>query len=173
MLIGQPTEQVLAILYAHRFERTVTAGAFPSVRNPDGSWAKRCVWCGGPLAGRRRRICSDACNGEYLYRINWNHVRYDMEKRASFRCESCRMDMLIEQNRWLAMDPSWRPGRYMDLPSPDWTDYRWRKLEPKAHIHHVLPVRKGGGCCGPENLQYLCVDCHKLKASSHRKEPYQ
>jgi len=31
------------------------------------------------------------------------------------------------------------------------------------HADHVIPVFKGGGACGLENFQTLCVDCHKYK----------
>ncbi len=29
---------------------------------------------------------------------------------------------------------------------------------------HVVPVFKGGGACGLENFQTLCIDCHKDKS---------
>lgn len=31
------------------------------------------------------------------------------------------------------------------------------------HVDHVLPVFLGGSACGLDNLQTLCVDCHKEK----------
>jgi len=38
---------------------------------------------------------------------------------------------------------------------------------------HILPVFKGGGACGMDNFQTLCLDCHHEKTNyqrdSHRK----
>lgn len=28
---------------------------------------------------------------------------------------------------------------------------------------HIIPVHKGGGACGMDNFQTLCVNCHKIK----------
>lgn len=28
---------------------------------------------------------------------------------------------------------------------------------------HIIPVEEGGGCCGLDNFQTLCVWCHKVK----------
>jgi len=33
------------------------------------------------------------------------------------------------------------------------------------HADHIIPVFKGGGACGIDNFQTLCVDCHKEKSS--------
>lgn len=34
---------------------------------------------------------------------------------------------------------------------------------------HIVPVHKGGGGCGLENFQTLCVDCHKEKSIIERR----
>lgn len=32
---------------------------------------------------------------------------------------------------------------------------------------HIIPVREGGGSCGLDNIQTLCIPCHKHK--THRR----
>jgi hypothetical protein len=34
------------------------------------------------------------------------------------------------------------------------------------HADHILEVVEGGGCCGLENTQTLCVPCHKRKTAA-------
>lgn len=34
---------------------------------------------------------------------------------------------------------------------------------------HILPVHKGGGACGLDNFQTLCIDCHKEKTANDFK----
>ena len=31
---------------------------------------------------------------------------------------------------------------------------------------HIIPVKKGGGSCGLENLRTLCISCHKIVTKS-------
>jgi len=39
-------------------------------------------------------------------------------------------------------------------------------FDSKWQADHILPVCKGGGACGIDNFQTLCVDCHKSKTSN-------
>jgi 5-methylcytosine-specific restriction endonuclease McrA len=39
-------------------------------------------------------------------------------------------------------------------------------LDEDWQADHILPVHKGGGACNLENLQTLCLDCHKAKHHS-------
>ena len=36
----------------------------------------------------------------------------------------------------------------------------------RIQVHHIIPVKDGGGLCGPENLITLCGICHGI---AHRK----
>jgi 5-methylcytosine-specific restriction endonuclease McrA len=79
------------------------------------------------------------------------------------------MDIRKERSRWLKMNPLgylpvWQREKvWYCQRSEQWTRAHWKKLEPKGHVHHILPVADGGGACGPENLIYLCTDCHKAQ----------
>ena len=33
-------------------------------------------------------------------------------------------------------------------------------------MDHIIPVVEGGGCCGLDNLQTLCLPCHKLDTAA-------
>lgn len=35
--------------------------------------------------------------------------------------------------------------------------------DPNWQADHILPVHQGGGACAIDNLQTVCLDCHKLK----------
>lgn len=39
-------------------------------------------------------------------------------------------------------------------------------VDPNWEADHILPVFKGGGACGLDNFQTLCVKCHKIKTNS-------
>lgn len=43
-------------------------------------------------------------------------------------------------------------------------DYNWQ-------ADHIIPVHKGGGACGLENFQTLCLDCHKEKTKKDLHNP--
>lgn len=36
-------------------------------------------------------------------------------------------------------------------------------------VDHIVPVVEGGGECGLDNLQTLCLACHKAKTAAMRK----
>jgi len=38
------------------------------------------------------------------------------------------------------------------------------------HADHIFPVFRGGGACGLDNFQTLCVDCHKEKTRKDLSE---
>ena len=42
-----------------------------------------------------------------------------------------------------------------------------RKSETLWDCDHVEAVQEGGGACGLDNLQTLCVPCHQLKTARH------
>lgn len=39
------------------------------------------------------------------------------------------------------------------------------KKSHKAQVDHVIPVSKGGGACGIDGFQTLCLNCHRQKTS--------
>lgn len=44
-------------------------------------------------------------------------------------------------------------------------------LDPNWQADHIIPVHKGGGACGLENFQTLCLDCHKEKTKKDLHNP--
>jgi len=49
--------------------------------------------------------------------------------------------------------------------------YHCGQFDNKWQVDHIVPVSKGGGGCGLDNLQTLCNECHVIKhyrVSHHR-----
>ena len=43
------------------------------------------------------------------------------------------------------------------------------RVTARGEVDHIVPLHLGGGN-NPENLQWLCPPCHKLKSESEEKE---
>ena len=51
-------------------------------------------------------------------------------------------------------------SKYMK-PDPKWTYPRWLDFVPdRGQVHHIIPVAEGGGACGLDNYELLCIQCH-------------
>ncbi len=154
-----------------------------------------CRYCKGPLAGRRTSFCSDACVHEFLLRTDPGYVRKEVFKRDAGVCVKCgtdteklrlsatviawtrtnrlprqrngernddfrRRESIYSQQRSIAFSSA--AARAGELFKEGWPspERSWWEAD------HIIEVRDGGGCCGLENYQTLCVPCHKSKTIS-------
>jgi len=66
-----------------------------------------------------------------------------------------------EPYKWLQASWGWRTSLMWKL--------GFNEHETLWHADHILAVHKGGGECGLEGYQTLCVPCHKIKTRAERK----
>lgn len=129
-----------------------------------------CTWCRSELRSRRLKWCPDqdiqtgfnACVAEFLARQNYVAARPFVWCRDQGTCRRCRRDLRF-QDRSV---PNYR-GSWQAMTPEVWEAYRLRigcGSEP-WECDHIVPVAEGGGALGFENLQVLCVPCHKKKTA--------
>jgi 5-methylcytosine-specific restriction protein A len=148
----------------------------PSVL-PDGTKCCACG-CGKPIPKGRRSWASQACVEEWKIR-NWPAVaRQKVWKRDRGICAACGRDSAImhesakrDRSVWMARRPD------MEHHPSDLETARlryqhalnlWFAARPRITHHawemdHKLEVVNGGGQCGLDNLQTLCIACHRQK----------
>lgn len=123
-----------------------------------------CAWCGADLPPRRRAWCSDRCNTAFWNNHWWSQARHAAKVRDRYRCRRCghappkrptRSRFPVETAYKAAMR-DWRGGRTANR-----LEVNHRVPALGAHtrlscLHHL------------ENLETLCVDCHKGETAATR-----
>jgi 5-methylcytosine-specific restriction enzyme A len=153
--------EVLSALEKHKFKRSICSSSIP--KNEKGF----CWWCGGKLPSNRRKWCSKTCTDEILIRTTPNHAAYLVFQRDKGICSKCGIDTIWLYQEMLKI-------KYLRKHIGDVFDYKhfgcW-----VTHNHqlweadHIIPVVEGGGCCGLEGYQTLCLKCHKLDTAELAK----
>ena len=121
-----------------------------------------CRWCNGPVMPPKRTMCSPECVHEILIRTNTNYLRTCVYKRDKGICVLCNLDTKNVAKKAILLDYQERSDYLKEYSiSPK------RKIWMKKHggglwdADHIIPVVKGGGQCGLDNLRTLCIKCHK------------
>lgn len=129
-----------------------------------------CRQCGAPLPGRRTSFCGDPCVEAFLVANDPRHASRRVFERDSGVCAACGLDTvrlrevigvhgrtshLAHRTGILVLDVRSARDDRMGVPSDG---HLWE-------ADHILPVVAGGGQCGLDNLQTLCVWCHRLKTA--------
>lgn len=147
---------------------------------------KLCRWCGQDvkrLNKHRRTFCSDECVHEFSIRSSSSYIRQYIAKRDNYICQICGLDCkgFLRQLKREVND------RMVGLPHSEWrlrrkefeTAYfaehgmEWVNTDNRStfyDIDHIVPVVKGGGQCGEENLRTVCLGCHRKETARLRKE---
>lgn len=134
----------------------------------DAQGRRVCLWCGIPLQGRRLKWC-DACGEEIDIRYGAT-VRYHLRKRDKEICAVCGMDCLwLKQEHTRIVHATW-PHMPREI-EPQWGAFAGAQSFWEAH--HIIPIEQGGGCCGLDNFQTLCVKCHKKTRGDKWQNPHQ
>ena len=149
--------------------------------SPDAGWAdldalprgpggrRLCRQCGQEVPPRRRTFCGDACVEQWKLKSDPSFLRSRVWKRDKGRCAQCGMNCRelekgLEQLRKVLA----REGLAVVYGSLR----KALKIQSRHTLwdaDHVRPVVDGGGECGLENMQTLCLWCHRDKTGAMRK----
>lgn len=165
-------------------KRYLVAADFPLEYDENTGFPK-CRVCKTVLPKASRRICSTACRQTYEILTNPSYARALVERRDKGVCARCKIDtqklrrvyfvlvkraffrLYKDKNYYFTEQVAKSVSGYIFKHSPllqnfiekyQWFDYNRHSWE----CDHVHPVYKGGlGTL--DNLQTLCVPCHKQK----------
>ena len=156
-------------------------------RGPDGE--RLCRWCEKPVPKPRREWCSDACVTDYQIRADPSSARHHLHKRDKGVCADCGLDTerLEERKERIGYGGydhiRQRTVTYRGIEASREAWARWRHVfehltKRRIPVHrmnfwdadHVKTVEKGGGSCGLDNLQTLCLWCHQAKTTKNARQ---
>lgn len=162
---------------------------WPQRKTLDGS-QYLCRWCAKLLTGQKTSYCSPKCQHEIETRCSWNALRFAIYNRDGGICKKCgiNLDDLEEFFKWYSKifrkystnpPDSANYDYYHKYGSVVWVQH-WplpRELQQalgysKDHlyeINHIKGLAEGGDLLDPENLETLCVPCHKKHTAALRK----
>lgn len=116
-----------------------------------------CAWCATPLAGRRRVWCGDRCATKFWTNHWWSLARAAAKRRDKYACVRCGRALPKRPTRarfpreaaFRAATRAWRAARKRE----------------RLEVNHIAPARGAHrklSCLHHlDNLETLCVDCHK------------
>ena len=130
-----------------------------------------CRWCGVPVTGRRRTWCSDACVAEYMLRASPARLRQALYRRDQGVCAICGSDTAAlerELKQLKRTDSKAFDARLSGLKYQGF-NVQWRSFRALWEADHRIEIRDGGDL-GMDNLQTLCVPCHRRKTTERGKQ---
>lgn len=154
--------------------------------------AKLCTWCLGAVSGKRRSWCGEECLDEFFVRWDWQAVRGKVFARDKGVCAACGRDTLraqrihgsVTNHAWSRVRLGHLPSRYRLPPELNERVARWNgvaRLIAQAYglvgltnrdwweADHIQE-RVRGGLNEMQNLQTLCLRCHKRKTARLARE---
>ena len=151
------------------------------IRNIKGGWVdpstlprnnqgfRQCRWCNGSVIPPKRTFCSAECVHQHRLRTQPRYLRQCCYDRDKGICSNCGID--TKQTAKMA--------RSFTTGSEELKGFlKQYNITIKRKIHkrklggglwdadHINPVVQGGGLCGLENIQTLCIACHKIKTKN-------
>lgn len=125
-----------------------------------------CRFCGKSVLPPRRTMCSAECAHEIAIRNNGRYLREQVFKRDNGICAICMTD-----TKKIANELTDKKNVFEDYQRKEYMERYGigtkRKIWCKKlggglwDADHIIPVKKGGGKCGLENIRTLCLLCHK------------
>lgn len=130
---------------------------------------RQCIWCANRLIGRQRRYCSTDCRDSAwvnCYPQKPKSKAFIMVHEQSCACKSCGLSIEEEISQWMKarfelegfLPTLYQLGAAMT-----------HHFSVNFETDHIVPISKGGPGAGLDNVQVLCVPCHREKTNQDRK----
>lgn len=169
------------------FKRFANWADFPVV-GKGSNGRNLCRWCQKEVPPKRKTVCSSECENELNIRTSSSYARRQVRKRDKHVCSNCgvntdRLRKVIIKlcDRFYIRQTGKEPynthevrkkyEKQFDGFLKYFLDkYKWFKYSGHLwEMDHIVPVYKGGGSCGLDNLTTLCLGCHKEKTKKDLK----
>jgi len=128
-----------------------------------------CRHCGLEVPKGRRTFCGDGCVNLWKQKTDPSFLRNLVWKRDRGRCAGCGLRCRdLEKSLGLLRQVLGRVGQ----PKVYGQVRKALKVESRHTFwdaDHIRAVVDGGGECGLENMQTLCLWCHRDKTAAMRK----
>lgn len=147
-------------------------------RGPNGR--PLCRFCQAEVPRGRRTFCGDACVDRWKVQTDPRHVRAKLWERDRGVCRRCRLDTDLLRLQLDGLRRQGKPGigdrrpisevvaagrRYREILAR----YRVDGLTSLWQADHIVPVEFGGGLCGLDGFQSLCIFCHREKTADQAR----
>lgn len=146
---------------------------YPRRKDADGN--PLCRWCQKPLANRRRSYCGVQCRIEVNIRTSVSSLRYYVHQRDKGVCAKCGLDtMRLDRILNYARRSYYELQYGIESTNGCWVESHARSVNfvlarmgfnegvSLWDADHIVEVSAGGDS-GLDNIQTLCVPCHKAK----------
>lgn len=153
-------------------------------RDAEGNWI--CRYCGKIIGkGKRYRAwCSTECSNNAAERTYSNWARSALQRRENGICQECGLDTaeldhelkilrsLVDHTYRKCSKEKWHYNRVLQTMLMSMkkcgfnVDVRWCSWRTLWQMDHIVEHAEGG-TLEPENLQTLCVACHKKKTKKY------
>jgi 5-methylcytosine-specific restriction endonuclease McrA len=168
----RPLRDLVAEQQGYLTKRTLSfllQGVDKLPRGPNGR--RLCRWCGTEVPADRRCWCSQQCVDAYLVLTQPSRARQLVEARDHGICALCGLDCpaLVREMEALLPDIS-SVSKLMGRHRISVSRWMTRRRSHLWDMDHIVPVSRGGGCCGLDNLRTLCIACHKRVTAEMRRE---
>ena len=124
---------------------------------------KVCLNCGNPLPKGRRKYCCDECSYEFFVKHNFTLLKFKIFDRDDYTCQDCGYKWEINKDEKEQFD------RYRKEHSSWLYRITWLTLTDCLQCDHIVPICLGGAEFDEDNLQTLCIECHKKKTAEDMK----
>jgi 5-methylcytosine-specific restriction endonuclease McrA len=130
-----------------------------------------CRYCNQEVPKGRRSFCSDECIHQHKILTNPGYVRDLIYERDKGICSDCGLDTDKAKKR--IYDALKSETIHFSVMKDSWYFHKWLGIPANRtsiwDADHIKPVAQGGGGCGLDNYQTLCIWCHKKKTKQQRK----
>jgi 5-methylcytosine-specific restriction enzyme A len=141
---------------------------FPSQLPKGPNGRALCRECGAEVPKGRRTFCGDACVDDWSARHSPSVMRARVFKRDKGVCAACGTDTealrrQVDEEARADRNPFGAHGRAMQriLGPLGYPPHRLSLWD----ADHIVAVVEGGGECGLDNIQALCIPCHHRKTA--------
>lgn len=132
-----------------------------------------CRWCGRETRPPRRTFCSADCVHQHKLRTNASYAKKQVYLRDKGICCACGTDTKLVARDLLEIYLTDGPDEVLRFKKLHGIPAKRRVWKRKYggglwDMDHTLSVCEGGGQCGTDGLQTLCIPCHRDKTRELR-----